>query len=173
MIGRRGVFSSKRSSFNLSFLTYLQNITKTGTTYQVDNVNNWGRAISDETFAGDFEIIWDILDPFVQGYGETVGLTDNTVLDNNTVLSLFRSGNVAMQCFINTNTTVGFFAYVFGDKIKIKRVGTAIIVEVYNAGAWTVQHTFAAVYNQTFRFKYRDYGDGIKQPILYNPRYNL
>lgn len=166
-----GLLSPKVGEVDLNFITYLQNMTKTGTTYQVDNVSSYGRAISDETFSGDFEIIWDMLDPFVAGYNDTFGLTDNTILDNNTVLSILRSSIVMFSVYINSVTFISSFPYIFGDRVKFKRIGTIITVEVFNSGSWTIGHTYTASYSQTFRFKYRDYGNGIKQPILYNPKY--
>lgn len=120
----------------------LQNISQAGTVYTGTGANiddNLGVAI--QTITGDGEFIVDVpstSEQFLIGFHSAGGLSTYNTWNN----ALFNFGGAGVYGYITGGVQFTGIAIANGDRIKLKRVGTTVTFEKYNAGAWTVLHTF-------------------------------
>lgn len=126
-----------------------------------------------ETFAGDFELIFDMGESFVSGYGRSFGIDVDNNFENGYaqwVLGVFQNGANVLDITIASASQGSLSDIQNTDRIKFKRVGSTVTLEKYRT-SWATVYTYTGTFSATYRFKFATYSDTTVQPKLYNPKY--
>lgn len=163
---------------NFTFGSFNVNNQTSATTYTSGNSVTFSHVISDQTFSGDFEFVWELA-AFSAGTGDQVGFdlstnTTDTSLPSGWLCGLSRNANLSQQVYVGGSGVATISSgFSVGSLFKIKRVSGSVSIYINQMGTWVDVYDVVGTFNQTVRFRQRGFytSPGVAT-ILKNPRYN-
>jgi hypothetical protein len=175
---RRGLMATVIDLLELTFLTYIANITKYtdegGIYYEANNIGGFGTMVSDQFFDGDFNLTFEVkVSEFVAGRNQLLGVDPSTTFTPQTVwpIYLFQTSGTSYNVY-QLGVLKGDFGCQDKDVIIMNRVGVNIQINILRNNKIIPAFTLPdAVPNTGMRFQFRAFGDATGLCRLRNPSY--